>query len=174
MPHTGTVFTRYVLGRFALRDKRECPVGEYMSYHTNDLEAGLRVGDDERVVVPLRDPMLAEISRVNRGWGMPVSHWDLLLPVLERERTHVLRVQLPPGVLVADEVEALAEFLGRSVPDLVEWTPKNAQPGDPDRLKWKYSRGKIDNRLRPAFDWLSDHPTLSGVFRSHGYDLEWM
>ena len=74
-----------------MRDRREHKFGEYMSHHTNEFDEGLVVGDED-VVVPLRDPMLAEISRINRGWGMPVQHWDRVLPLFERERTHGFRV----------------------------------------------------------------------------------
>lgn len=174
MPHTGTVFTRYVLKCFGLRDERENTVGEYMSHHTNEFDEGLTVGE-EQVVVPLRDPMLAEISRINRGWGMPVHHWDRLLPLFDLPDTHAFRVQLPSGVTKADELGRLAEFLDwQSDLPHVDWTPRNARPGDPGRLKWKYSRGEIDEKLRPAWSWLRGHPALAGVFRSHGYDLGWM
>ena len=168
VPHTGTVFTRYVLGLMGLTDHRNDGVG-YLSHHTYEFDGPwLVLPETARIIVPLRDPMLAECSRINRGFGADISDWDHITPL----DAHFFRVQQPEGVSRADAVVGLAGFLGKPAPD-VDWTPKNARP-DRRNVKSAYARGEITSELRPAWDWLRQSEPTKALFRAQGYNLPWM
>lgn len=171
MPHTGTVFTRYVLECFGLKDKRAHADGDYMSHHTNEFW-GHGIANEGKLIVPLRDPMLAEITRVRTGWGMPIEHWTLLGDV----DAHFLRVQ-PPGPWFSPPIETLllAAYLEREEWPNVDWTPRNTR--GPHLMKEAYSKGIIPGNTRRAWDWLTqseDAEPVHHIFETHGYELPWM
>lgn len=169
MPHTGTVFTRYVLGLMGLFDRREETGDDYLSHHTYEFDyPWLVIPDDARVIVPLRDPMLAECSRVNRGQGAHVSGWEHILRLRD---PHFFRVP-PPDSDTASELARLAAYVGAE-PPRVDWSPQNSRP-DLTGVKSAYRRGEITPELAEAWDYLTHSEPLNALFRAQGYRLPWM
>lgn len=157
VPHTGTVYTRHVLGLMGLTDERSGGEG-YFSHHSYELP--LQFGD-ERIVVPLRDPMLAEISRINRGWpAANISEWDAVLGL----GGHYFRVDRP-------DYESLAGYVGA---DPVDGGPPLNVRRDYHSFKPRYAEGEIDQLLTPALEWLKTSDPMKALFRAQGYDLLWM
>jgi hypothetical protein len=161
VPHSGTVFTRYVLGEMGLEEPTD-----YTSHHTDDLGYPISYFTDSLVVVPVRDPMLCEISRVNRGSGLPVQHWSRLAHQMDRSSVHWFRID---GT--RSEVERLAGFLGKETPD-IDWRPRN-EWNDVTGAKAMYKRGLVHEMVRPAWEWLQQSEEVSALFSHLGYELPW-
>lgn len=166
MPHTGTVFTRELLDSWRV---------EHTSHHTDDLGYPLSyVSEGTPIVVPHRDPMLAEISRVNRGSGLPVKEWSKVSPWADRRKYgHVHWFKVPPGTV---DIANLAWFC--DLDHIPRWgsAARNTW-NDPDGLKQRYAKGDIDESLQPAFDWLRGAADVQDLFKWLGYnptDIPWM
>ena len=168
-PHTGTVFTRYVLGMMGLKDRREGGL-DYLSHHNHEFTRGLVLPDDARIVVPLRDPMLAACSRVNRGWGGTFKHWRFMTTL---RGPHFFRVEPPEGVKRSTELRKLAEFVRCPVPLGVDWSPRNGR-NDVTGVKAAYKRGEIMPEVQDVWDWLREADDVKAMFRGAGYELPWM
>ena len=171
VPHTGTVFTRYTLARMGWWDRTQqegTPEGRmYHSHHTDEEGYPVPFTADSRIVVPLRDPIMAEISRLNRGSGQPIEHWARIADWRNLENVHFFRV--PP---TQADVDALAAFVGVEGVK-VDTTPHNTRP-DRLGLKVPYAAGEVPEELERQFKWLQSRTDVQALFRSQGYDLPWM
>ncbi len=177
--HTGTVYTRHVLASLGFYDvtpgpwRPEMPRGTpgarmYESHHTDIEGYPVPFEADGRIVVCVRDPILAEISRLNRqGSGQPVEHWARLADWRHLENVYWFRV--PPD---QSDVDGLAGFLGVESVE-VDVTPRNQRP-DAHGLKGPYSRGEVPDQLRRQFEWLQGRTDVQALFRGLGYELPWM
>lgn len=158
-PHTGTVFTRDLLG---------------MSHHWHfwfpgrdwlDVE-GL-AANGERIVMPMRDPVLAFITFLNCGDDelRVAEQFARMAECYALPGVHVFRVDAP------DQEHALADlsaFMGKPL----SWVPRN--PETPDRTGYRaaYLRGEMPGPLQGFVDNLD--PQVFAMLRALGYALFWM
>lgn len=138
VPHTGTRFVLRLIRSMGLRAR----------YTHRIREARRLVEDGVRVVIPMRDPVLARISTMNRGFTpaaverrVPPRLFNTVAAWRTRSNIHVYPV---PGSL--RDIRALAGFLGVVAPEDVDWNPAGTTP-DVRRLKDAYTAGHVPDDL---------------------------
>lgn len=162
VPHTGTVFTRGLLEQLGV---------EHTSHHTDELTRIVPPFPlDDPIVVPIRDPMLAEISRVKRGSGLPVKEWAKITDWRFKANVHWFEV--PAGPVQVAELAWFCGVKGFCFDDL-DLEPKNIRP-DHDGLLEGYLEGDLDPRLTPAWEWLRSRDDVFQLFEYLGHFYPWM
>lgn len=163
VPHTGTVFTRELLNALGV---------EHTSHHTDefDLRAPIFDLNADKIVVPIRDPMLAEISRIKRGSGLPVQEWLKITDLAGRENVHWFEV--PPTPTAIAELAYFFDVHSFSYDDL-DLAPKNVRPDHHDLLGG-YLSGDLDEQLLHAYNWLRSTDEVYALFEYLGLWFPWM
>lgn len=165
IPHTGTHWLEALLEDMGLAVRRA---------HLLAPEVETWLTEPGPIVVPLRDPMMAAISCLNRDhpdlvWRMVgfarMAEWTT------NDAVHFFRVDCPVDER-RSELAALERFVGVPVPATVDWTPKGAHP-DEKHLKAAYEKGRIPEALDGALQIIAD-PVIVAMFRGFGYELPWM
>ena len=157
VPHTGTLFTQELLG---LADHAHIPDPK--------IEKWLDAGD--LVVFPLRDPVLAYITMLNRGNNDRLAHhFSVMANYVKRPNTHVFRIDRPQAER-PEELAKLAAFTGR--PLATDWQPINDTQVDPTGLRRSYSGGHLNEKLEEFVASLQ-RPVIE-MLLAYGYELPWM
>lgn len=118
VPHTGTKFTESVLHKMGCETRHAHTNSEHPSQCP---KAFLGSG---RVVVPLRNPLMAAVSSLKRGETPRMEGFQLLAEYRDNPAVHFFRVDCFPHERDA-RLTALAEFCGAEVPE-EDWAPVNA------------------------------------------------
>ena len=145
---------------------------DYMSHHTDDLGYPNQYVVSDPAIVPLRDPLLAEITRLNTGWGGYIKEWASVAEWRNFDTVFFLPVPASQA-----DVDALAEFLDM---DSVEADPEPVGSSNDVRgLKPKYEAfcdgvGSLPEDLEPAYEWLCQRTDVQALCRKRGYNLPWM
>ena len=158
VPHTGTLFTEAVLGI-----EGHC--------HIPDPKIEKWLDDGDQVVFPLRDPVLAYITQLNRSNNDRLAHhFSVMANYVQRPNTHVFRVDVPDADRPA-ELAKLEAFVGRKL--TTDWLPVHATGTDPRGLKHSYNAsGAMDDQCRKFVASLQ-YPVIEMLAR-YGYRLPWM
>lgn len=161
VPHSGTRFMRTLLDQ----------VCDYTSHHTDDLGFPHPYHATDKVVVPLRDPMLAECSRLEGHMGgLPVTEWLKVAEWYGHPNVWYFRVDGPTDMR-GYQLNMLGLFLRADVPQ-TDWEPVGVTVNN--TLREKYEAGQIDSRLTPAWTFLRQSKEVYDLFHAHGYNLPWM
>ena len=156
-PHTGTKFLEAILGI------------EHRHIPDSLIEGWLDAGD--QVVFPLRDPVLAYITMLNRQNNDRLAHhFSVMANYVKRPNTHVFRVDVPTADRPA-ELAALETFVGR--PLHTDWRAVNETGIDPHDLKRAYVvEGAMPDKLTAFVDSLQQ-PVI-GMLMEYGYEMPWL
>lgn len=166
VPHSGTTWTRELLDGWG---------EEFTTHHA--WETGFPhpwVAEDE-IVCTARDPVLVEISALNRGRWVDFHLWETLEGWMGKKNVHFFRIDCPEDARDA-EIRALAAFLDAELHGEVDWSPKNTS-SDRLGLKKAYRSGEIPPELDRIWGYLTESaaaPRIQAMFRGLGYDLPWM
>ena len=157
VPHVGTKFTEAILGV------------EHRHIPDPLIEGWLDAGD--QVVFPLRDPVLAYITMLNRQNNDRLAHhFSVMANYVKRPNTHVFRVDRPQAER-AEELAKLEAFVGR--PLHTDWRAVNETGIDPYDLKRAYVvEGAMPDKLT-AFVNSLQRPVFA-MLVEYGYDCPWM
>ncbi len=118
VPHTGTQFTEQLLVGMGY-DVRCAHV--HSTHPAQNPKEWIERGD--KVVIPWRDPELAQISSLNRGQDpRPLSEFADLLLWSERENVHLFTVEPDDKDMELAHLEA---FLEPVRPPVTDWAPVN-------------------------------------------------
>jgi hypothetical protein len=155
VPYTGTRFLRKLL------EANHCPPRQQIHTHAR---AEWHVWFEDKVLCPMRDPILHAIGVVNRGSELRLRDFDVLAG-LANENTHFFCVGTEN---MAGEHFALESWLGRTL--RIDWTPVGTHE-DVTGLRAKYlETGEVP---RPA--WLDDiGDGARALLRRLGYQMEWL
>lgn len=158
VPHTATIFTQELLG---LTDHAHIPDPK--------IEKWLDSGD--QVVFPLRDPVLAYITQLNRSNNDRLAHhFSVMANYVQRPNTHVFRVDVPDADRPA-ELAKLEAFTGLKLH--TDWLPIHATGIDPRGLKHAYNAsGAMDDQCRKFVASLQ-RPVFAMLER-YGYAMPWL
>jgi len=160
VPHTGTLFLQRLM-----RIDGHC--------HFPDALIRKWADSGDKIVIPLRDPVLAYISTLNRGQSDPIAS---LFNLMARDyaplpNVHLFRVDGSPGDRL-HRLAALEEFTGRKYGDVdIDWSPLN-ESGDPLGLKREYTSGLMPEPLQGFVDSLS--PQVHDLLGRYGYHMPWL
>lgn len=159
VPHTGTLFTQKLLG---------------LDGHCHFPDAVIRtwIERGDQVVIPLRDPVLAYITQLNRSQNDPMAMlFNGMCEYAYLPNVHLFRVDCPENKR-HDELERLASFLGWTYLPWTDWRPINDTVIDPTGLKRQYSSGLLPEPLGRFVDSLSID--VHKLLIERGYTMAWL
>ncbi len=160
VPHTGTLFLHRLMR-----------IDGHRHFPDQEIERWREAGD--KIVIPLRDPVLALVSTLNRGQKDDIA---ALFNLIARDyaplpNVHFFRVDAPRGT-ENERLRALEQFTGVIYGGVdIDWTPLN-ESGDPLGLKRPYGEGEMPAPLPAFVDRLTDD--VCDLLAVHGYDLPWL
>ncbi len=155
VPHTGTKFTESVLHKMGCETRHTHTGSEHPA------QCPRTFLESERVVVPLRDPLMAAVSSMVRGETPAPEGFRLLAEHRNNPAVHFFRVDCPAHERVA-RLAALAEFCGAEVPE-EDWAPVNTVK-EPLEYSW-------DDAVR-AIQPIENDPGVRDMLERAGYSLE--
>lgn len=165
VPRTGTRFVAKLMSDMGvIHHHRHFMVGTYLDKWMDP---------EFPTVITLRDPLLARISQLNFFGRQPdiypVWLWRQAMRYKHHARVHFVRVDKPRE----NELELLAEFLGRRPPSS-KWEPiGSGEYTDKLGLLKLYEYRHIPDELK-GDAWLLNKMGATDFFKGHGYDLPWM
>lgn len=160
VPHCGTLFVQKLLG---------------LDSHCHFPDAVIRtwVERGDLVVIPMRDPVSAYITTLNRSQNDPLAMlFNGMVEYARKPNVHLFRVDCPPNER-HDELDRLASFAGWTYLPWTDWEPVNVTGGDPTGLRGAYvGSGAMSPALEKFAASLSQD--VHDLYAERGYTMPWL
>lgn len=168
VPHTGTMFTEQIMEAMGFNSGFA---------HVTNWDWEWQPPEDERMVIPLRDPALSIITSLNRGEEPHADKFERVAEYRDDPNVHFFRVDCPTDER-ASRLNTLAEFCGSECPE-TDWTPVNAtghdcRKGRHNGLKRTYLSGTMPGAVQRHIDIVRRNEAVMELLSAQGYDLFWM
>jgi len=127
---------------------------------------------EQKMVVPLRDPILTAITFLNRAARPTLGLLRQIAAHRYDPRTHFFRVDCPQHER-AQRLTALAEFVGAKQRPASDWLPVNPTAEDTTGLRREYTSDRLPAELQVYVDELLSWPDVMALYHLHGYKFFW-